>query len=68
MSERDKQCDNLSEGFQIFAAYGRHKIVVGADVILAGPAPSDTKPEDAERLKAWGWQESDMDCWEIGVY
>lgn len=68
MPERDKQCDALSEGFQILAAYGRHEIVVGADTILAGPCPTETKPKDAERLRAWGWRESDMDCWEWQVY
>ncbi len=68
MSERDKQCDNLAEGFRIFAAYGRNQVVVGADTILAGPCPTETKPEDVARLQEHGWQKDDMDCWSFGVY
>jgi len=69
MPERDKQCDQISEGFQILAAYGRHGICVGADTILAGPCPTETKPEDVEKLKSCGWQACDhSDCWEYGVY
>jgi hypothetical protein len=68
MSERIRQYDQIAEGFTILAAYSDSGVVVGADMILAGPYHLDTKPKDAARLRELGWQPApDSDCWSFMV-